>query len=152
MKKLLLAVAAVALLAATAGAGEIKIHEWPCQFIPQEVTTIPVVMDVGYWIKVKDQDKLKIKMQQRTIHSYEGCCDVVLETNVNITVSASITSTGAVPGDYSVKVNGAGSAPVDAPGGTVTICAYLDNADLSKTPGGTKDVHVATVSVKVVPR
>jgi hypothetical protein len=152
MKKVLFAVAAVALLAVTAGAGEIKIHEWPCQFVPQEVTTIPVVMDVGYWIKVKDQDKLRIKLTQKTIHSYEGCVDVVIETNTNITVSAKITSTGAVPGDYSVKVNGGGSAPVDAPGGTVTICAYLEKADLSKTPGGSKDVHVATVSVRVVPR
>jgi hypothetical protein len=152
MKKVLFAVAVVALLAVTAPAGEIKIHEWPCQLIPQEVCSIPVVMDVGYWIKVKDQDKLRIKLNQKSIHEYEGCCDIVIETNTNITVSASISKTGAVPGDYSVKVNGGGSAPVDAPGGTVTICAYLVNADLSQTPGGSKDVHVATVKIKVVPR
>jgi hypothetical protein len=152
MKKVLFAVAAVALLAVTAGAGEIKIHEWPCQFIPQEVCTIPVVMDVGYWINVKDQDKIRIKLTQKSIHEYEGCTDIVIETNTNITVSASISATGAVPGDYSVKVNGAGSTPVDAPGGTVTVCAYLVKADLSKTPGGSKDVHVANVKIKVVPR
>jgi hypothetical protein len=111
MKKVLFAVAAVALLAVTAGAGEIKIHEWPCQFIAQEVTSIPVVMDVGYWIKVKDQDKLRIKLTQKTIHSYEGCVDVVIETNTNITVSAKITATGAVPGGRTGREPTFGSWP-----------------------------------------
>jgi hypothetical protein len=149
MKKVLFAVAAVALLAMTAQAGEIKIHEWPCKFIPQEVTTIPVVMDVGYWIKIKDQDKLKIKLNQKSIHEYEGCTDIKIETNVNIEVSVSVSATGAVPGKYSASIN---DANVDAPGGTRTVCVTLKEADLSKTAGGSKDVHVATVSVKVVPR
>jgi hypothetical protein len=149
MKKVLFAVAAVALLAMTAQAGEIKIHEWPCKFIPQEVTTIPVVMDVGYWIKIKDQDKLKIVLQQKSIHEYEGCTDIKVETNVNITLSVSVTATGAVPGGYSATVN---PADIDSPGGTATVCVKLKDADLSKTPGGSKGVHVATVSVKVVPR
>ena len=64
MKKALFAVAAVALLAVAAQAGEIKYHEWPCAPIPQEITTIPVVMDVGYWVRIKDQDKLKITLKQ----------------------------------------------------------------------------------------
>ncbi len=149
MKKVLFAVAAVALLAMTAQAGEIKIHEWPCKFIPQEVTTIPVVMDVGYWIKIKDQDKLKIKLSQKSIHEYEGCTDIKIETNVNIEVSVSVSATGAVPGKYSASID---DANVDAPGGTRTVCVKLKDADLSKTAGGSKNVHVATVSVKVVPR
>jgi hypothetical protein len=149
MKKVLFAIAAVALLAMTAQAGEIKIHEWPCKFIPQEVGSIPVVMDVGYWIKIKDQDKLKIKLTQKSIHEYEGCTDIKVETNVNITMSVSVSATGAVPGGYSVTIN---PADIDAPGGTATVCVKLKDADLSKTPGGSKNVHVATVKVSVVPR
>ncbi|MGE5295308.1 MAG: hypothetical protein ACM3VT_10820, partial [Solirubrobacterales bacterium] len=59
-KKELFAVAVVALMAVVAQAGEIKFHEWPCAPVPQEITTIPVVMDIGFWIRIKDQDKLQI--------------------------------------------------------------------------------------------
>jgi hypothetical protein len=149
VKKSLFAVAAVALLAVAAQAGEIKIHDWPCEFIAQEVTTIPVVMDVGYWIKIKDQDKLKIKLAQKDIYMYEGCTDMKVECNLNITLSCSISATGAVPGKYSCSLN---PADVDSPGGTVSVCAKLKDADLSKTPGGSKNVHVATVTIKVLPR
>jgi hypothetical protein len=149
LKKSLFAVAAVALLAVAAQAGEIKIHEWPCEFIFQEVAQIPVVMDVGFWVKIKDQDKLKIKLSQKSIHEYEGCTDMKVECNLNISLSCSISATGAVPGDYSCSLN---PADVDSPGGTVTVCAKLANADLGGTPGGSKNVHVATVKIKVLPR
>ena len=148
MKRSFFAVAAVTLLAMTAQAGEIKTYDWPCQFISQELTTIPVVMDVGYWVRIKDQNKLKIKLQQKDIHTYEGCTDMKVECNLNITLSSSISATGAVPGNYSCSLD---PADIDSPGGTVTVCAKLTNADLSKTPGGSKDVHVATVLIKVKP-
>ena len=149
MKRILLTIAAVALLATMSQAGEIKIHEWPCEFIFQEVATIPVVMDVGFWIKIKDQDKLKIKLHQKSIHEYEGCTDMKVECNLNISLSCSISATGAVPGSYSCSLN---PTDIDSPGGTVTVCAKLKTADLSKTPGGSKNVHVATVTIKVKPR
>jgi hypothetical protein len=113
----------VALLGASAHAGEIKIHEWPTVFIPQEVATIPVVMDVGYYILVKDQDKLRIKLQQKSIHTYEGCIDVVVSANFNMTFSCTIAATGAVPGKYSCSVL---PANVDEPGGTTTGLCHID--------------------------
>ena len=149
MKRSFFLVAAVALLATTAQAGEIKIHDWPCEFIFQELSTIPVVMDVGYWVRIKDQSKLKIKLQQKSIHEYEGCTDMKVECNLNVSLSCSISATGAVPGKYSASLN---PADIDTPGGTVTVCAKLKNADLSKTPGGSKNVHVATVTIRVKPR
>jgi hypothetical protein len=54
-----------------------------------------------------------------------------------------------VPGDYSCSVS---PANIDAPGGTLTVCARITNADLSRVPGGTKNVHVANVTVRVIPR
>jgi len=155
MKKVLFAVAAVALLTVAAQAGEIKIHNWPTGgFIPQELTTIPVKMDVGYWIRVKDQDKVEIKLAQEDTHTYSGCTDMVIECNFNCTLTASISAaTGApVTGDLSVTLNGGGSANVDAPGGTVNVCAKLANANLKSSVGGAKNVTVATVKIKVVPR
>lgn len=145
---LLPAVVSIVLIS-PAQAGEIKIHEWPTQFIPQEVTTIPVVMDVGFFIRIKDQDKLKIKLLQKAISEYEGCTDMVVEANFNMTLTCSIAGTGAIAGDYSCTV---APANLDAPGGTVTVCAKLKDANLTTVPGGTKNVHVATVTIKVIPR
>jgi hypothetical protein len=150
MKKALVAMAVVALLAVSVQAGEIKLHNWPCTFVSVEITSIPVVMDVGYWVKIKDQDKLKIKLVQdeTDIHKFKGCVDMVVENNFNIVLSCSISATGAVPGDYSCSVD---PANVPAGGGTVKVCATLTKADLSKTPGNSKDVQVATVKIKVKP-
>ena len=150
-KKSLFAVVVVVSLAAAAQGGEIKIHEWPCVFIPQEICglEIPVVMDVGYWVHVKDQDKLKIKLQQKSIHEYEGCTDMVVETNFNLSMSCTITPTGAVGGKYSCSVN---PPDIDAPGGTTTLCAKLKSANLGDQPGGKKNVKVATIKIWVVPR
>jgi hypothetical protein len=154
MKKALFAVVAAAVLAVSAQAGEIKFHEWPMAPIPQEVTTIPVVMDIGYWVRIKDQGALKIKLAQDSIHTYSGCTSMTVETNSSLTFSVSIAKvakdgTVVVPGDYSASVS---PANIDAPGGTLSVCAKLANADLSKVPGGSKGVHVANVTLRVVPR
>lgn len=154
MKKALFAVAAVAVLAVAAQAGEIKYHEWPCAPVPQEITTIPVVMDVGYWVKIKDQDKLKIVLGQESIHVYSGCTSMSVETNTCLRFSCSIAKVAVngntvVPGNYSCSVS---PADIDAPGGTLTACAKITDADLSKVPGGSKGVHVGNVTIKVVPR
>ena len=149
LKKSLFVVAAVALLAVAAQAGEIKQHSWPTTYVPMEITEIPVVMDVGYWVAIQDQSKLKIKLQQKSIHVYEGCTDMVVKCNFNVTLSCSIAKTGAIGGDYGCSVN---PADIDAPGGTTTVCATLNKADLGGTPGGTSNVQVATVTIRVVPR
>lgn len=155
MKKQLFAVAVVVLMAVVGQAGEIKFHEWPCAPIPQEITTIPVVMDIGFWIRIKDQEDLRIKLAQDAIHTYSGCTTAVVETNSCLTFSCSITRVTipdvgpVVPGTYSCSVS---PANIDAPGGTLTVCARITDADLSRVPGGTKNVHVANVTVRVIPR
>ena len=63
-------------------------------------------------------------------------------------LSTSILATGAITGDYDSSVS---PNTVDAPGGTVSVCATLTNANLGGTPGGTSNVQVATVTIWVVP-
>jgi hypothetical protein len=153
LKKSLFAVAAVAMLAVVAQAGELKVHDpWPTGgWIPQEIPdfTIPVRVDIGYWVHVKDQGNVKIKMGQDSYHTYSGCDTMDIECNFNLTLSVSIQSKGVVGGNYSCSVN---PANVDSPGGQVTVCAELKNAKLGDVSGGSKNVHVADIKVKVVPR
>jgi len=148
MKKALFAVAAVALLAVAAQAGEIKIHDWPCTLTPQIITQIPVVMDVGYWVQIPDQDKLKITLLQVSIHEYSGCTTMTVKTNATITVSATIAGTGAVPGDYSAWIDGTATVPMGS--SSVKVCAKLLKADLS-AHAPQSGLQVATVTIWVVP-
>lgn len=63
-------------------------------------------------------------------------------------LSCSIASTGVVPGKYSCYING---ADVEPPGGNASVCAKLTDANLAGRLGGTKDLKVAVVTVRVVP-
>jgi hypothetical protein len=156
LKKSLFAVAVVTLLAAMAPAGEIKIHDWPTSYIPQELTDIPVLMDIGFWCYIKDQDKLKIKLAQTaqteaSKHNYEGCTDVTIQSNFDMKLSCSISKNGAVNGDYSCSVT---PSTLSVGGGTVNVCAKIVKAQLGTggLVGGTKDLQVATVTLKVAPQ
>ncbi len=157
LKKSLFAVAVVTLLAAMAPAGEIKIHDWPTGgYIPQELTDIPVLMDIGFWCYIADQDKLKIKLAQTaqteaSKHNYEGCTNVTIQSNFNMALSCSIAKNGAVNGDYSCSVT---PNTLSVGGGTVSVCAKLTKAVLNTSGlvGGTKDLRVATVTLKVAPQ
>lgn len=142
------ALAAVAVLAAGLQAGEIKVHAWPVQFVPLEVTAYPVVMDVGFWMEIVNQDDV-IKLQQVTIHRYQGCIDVKVRTNFSLLLSSTITPTGAVSGKYTATIT---NAAINPPYGVARLCVTLDDANLTGQRGGTKNVHVATVTVRVVPR
>lgn len=138
----------IALLATAAPAGEIQTYDWSSAFIPQEVAAIPVIMDIGFWVEIVNQDAV-IKLQQVNMHTYQGCVDLLVRCNFDLTMSCSITPTGVIKGIYSCSLQ---NADIDAPGAKATLCAKLTNADLRGLPGGSKDVHVATVTVKVVPR
>ena len=144
----LLVIASVVLLATTVQAGEIKVHNWPAVFVPLEVTSYPVVMDIGYWMEVVNQYDV-VKLQQITIHKYEGCIDVKVKTNFNLLLSCTIAPTGAVGGTYTARLTDAAISP---PYGVAKLCVTLENANLTGQPGGSKNVHVATVTIRVVPR
>jgi len=150
MKKALVAMAVVALLSVGVQAGEIKTHDWPCTFVALEITSIPVVMDIGYYVRIKDQDKLSIKLVQdeQDIHKFKGCTDMVVESNFALVLSCSISKTGAIAGDYSCSVD---PASIGAGSNTVKVCATLTNANLTGQAAGTSNVQVATVKIKVKP-
>jgi hypothetical protein len=141
-------VALVVLLAPFARAGEIKTHQWPTHFVPVEVASIPVVMDVGYWMQITNQGDI-IKLHQVTVTRYEGCIDLKVKCNFPLFLSCSIAPTGAITGTYTCSIQNAAISP---PGGTTPLCATLTNANLAGVPGGAMNVHVATVTIRVQPQ
>ncbi len=144
----LLVLCATALLSTAATAGEVRYYPWPVTYVPQELVDIPVVMDVGFWVEIVNQGDI-IKLQQVSLHTYEGCLDLEVLCNFDLTMSCIVAPTGAIEGDYSCYIQ---DPDVDIPGGTATVCARLENANLAGQPGGSRNIHVATVTVRVVPR
>jgi len=148
MLRTLFIMASVVLLATSLQAGEIRTHDWPVQFIPLEVASYPVVMDVGFWMEIVNQFDV-IRLHPVTLVRYEGCIDVMVRTNFNLLMSCTIVPTGAVRGTYTAALT---NAAVNPPSGTARLCVTLNNPNLTGQPGGSTNVHVATVTVRVVPR
>jgi hypothetical protein len=137
-----------ALLAATASAGELRIHRWPSHFLPVELMHIRVVMDVGYWIDFVNPPHT-IKLEPVDLRTYEGRADLQVVCNFNLSMRCTIAPTGAVPGRYSCWIEG---GDINAPGGTARLFVRLEHADVAAQWGGSKNVHVATVAVRITPR
>jgi hypothetical protein len=155
LKKALFVVAVVAILGAVAQAGEIKQEGgWPYVpvYTPVEIPDllIPVKMDIGYWVHIKDQDKLSIKLIQDSIHTYSGCVTVNVECNFKIKLIPEIgpPSGETAIGKFSASFN---PAIIEPTGGSTQLCATLTEANLKAYAGGTTNVTVAYIKVFVVP-
>jgi hypothetical protein len=150
LKRSLIAIVAVAVLATVAQAGYIKTHDWPTTYVPQELTTIPVLVDVGYFVKVLDQSK-KIKMYQQTSAptNFSGSVVIQVRTNFDLTLIAAITPKSLHADGWGVTLN-----PENVNAGTttdVTVTATATNLSIETIPANT-EAEVATVKISVVPR
>jgi len=124
---------------------------WPASYSSQDICTIPVKMDVGFWIKVNGCKDLVLNLKQQEIHVYKGSVDVSVVCNVSIKLSVSWSKSSSVNlGGYGSSVSVSPST-LDAPGGTCTISLTLSSVDLSGLQGGTNCLQVGTVTLKVTP-
>jgi len=152
LKKSLFVAVAVAMLAVSAQAGEIKVHSWPTTFVAQELGTIPVVMDVGYWVALKNQSWNKITLKQIDTRNLSGCTTVTVENNFAITLTCSISKDGPVGGQFSCDFGpGVSSLDLDPGSNPVQVCAYLNNADM-KNSNPEQNITVAQVKLWVKPQ
>ncbi len=154
LKKSLIAIAVLA-IAMPAFAGAIKIHEpWPTTYQEVTICKIDVQLDVGFYIKIKDQNPIEI-YQDGTIGNkdpytnYSGCktTDVISNFAAQLSVKAASKGTPA-GGSYSATIT-----PNVVPAGTtpVQICVQGTNVNIGALTGGAKNVKVAEVTVSVMP-
>jgi hypothetical protein len=137
-----------AVLAATVSAGELKLHCWPAGFIPVDVVHIGVVMDIGYWMNLVNPPDT-VKLQQLDYCTYEGCLDLKVMCNFNLAMQCTVDPTGAVPGQYTCRMEG--SHIISPPGGTARVFVRLENANVSGVWANSKDVQVATLTIRITP-
>ena len=150
LKKSLIAIAVLA-MTIPVFAGEMKVHEWPTTYVPVEVCKIDVVMDIGYFIHIADQDAIKVVQDTSTndpYHNYKGSktTDVIANFSAQLLLSAAGTS--AAGGSWGATAN-----PSVIPTGTTSVQITVTGTGVAidKLDGGSKNVKVAEVTVKVLP-
>ena len=108
LKKCLIAIALVAFLAATVQADTSQYKgdpwPWPFKWKKVEICSIPVYMEIGWWIEVKDCQDLEIILKQvpcNELHMkdttdwpcYQGCEDVKIRANFEAELSLDLDKT-----------------------------------------------------------
>jgi hypothetical protein len=166
LKKSLIAIAVLA-IALPAVAGDTKVHKpWPTKTIYswQDITTIDVVLDVGYYIHIKNQDDIEVSQASidgsDPFFTYYGCSESEVISNFHATITGDVVGTSAAGGSWSATfqnlTNGGGA--VDEceiwPGTQqVNMCVLGKNVKIENLleQGGEDDIKVAELTVKVVP-
>jgi hypothetical protein len=161
LKKSLIAIAVLA-IALPVVAGDLKVHDpWPTSYVKQKITTIDVILDVGYYIHVKDQKPIEIYQDTGAsdpYKTYKGCKTTDVVSNFEAKLSGSFNKTSAAGGDWSAKFNGSSTGTIPAGVTPVEICVSVTKINIENLVGdsaaglaGTKNLKVAELAIMVVP-
>ena len=176
-KRILIAIAAVALLATSAQAlgpdphsnGDdknpgIKVNNekfdigWPFEYKALDLCSIPVYMNVGYFVQVEKCNERKIKLQQVDCADigkdkwpcYKDCEDVKVRSNFEVKLGLRKEKIGDVIKDWNAYFQGGDVVPGDGGWHTVTVCVETWETQLLKHAPGS-EVRVGTVILTVKP-
>jgi len=150
VREMLRVLALSALLLSTARGGEIKIHRWPTEFIPQEIPgcEIPVTIDVDIAPRLQILGTSIKLLPTNVVGTFKGCGYLLVQCNYSVTLRHSVVSTGVVQGTYTSSLS---QTTFDAPGGISDLCVTLTDAQPGGYAGRT-NVQVATVQITVSSR
>ena len=127
---------------------------WPVfyKFMPA-CDKVKVIMNVGYYTKIKNCKVLKITLNQTSISEYQGCTDFEIMSNFDLELGATIvpTSDGAtLGGSWSAWIDGDNFVDATTSWVKRKVCAKgKDLAIINADPN--KELHVATVTIVVRP-
>lgn len=109
LKKCIFAIAVVVLLAASVQAASYKKDgRWPSTYLEVDICTIPVYMEIGYYVELDCEDK-EIKLVQITCPEgkafpcYLGCVELTGRANFPAIFGASLENKHAVLNETSVS-------------------------------------------------
>ena len=171
VKKCLIAIAVVALLAATVQAadpGNIK-HEgtWPWTKIyePVAICTLPVILEVGHFVQIIDCTDLEIKLVQvvcdtigknntKDFPCYTDCVNVKAKANFDATFGASFSSEGGdvnIIDGKDVYWDGGDTIVGDGSEQTLKLCMKAWKVKLWASGATSGTVKVGTITITVKP-
>jgi hypothetical protein len=168
LKKSLIGLAVVAMMVSVAQAGALKTEGWTivCSYAPQDVCTLRVMLKVPWWIKITPEPDIwltQIKFYDETVVApdkpdfgkadYQGISDpmeVCANFDGKLSVATPVPTTEGVclGGKWSASISPTDFAKCCTPGFVVTV--KLEKATLHCLEA-CQEVHVANVTIKVVP-
>jgi hypothetical protein len=152
LKKSLIAIAVLA-IAMPALAGSIKIHDpWPTTLVKQEVATIDVQLDVGYYIHIDDQDPITVVQDTAAADPYktyigEKTTDVT--SNFAAVLECEAAAVSAAGGNWTCTLS---DTLIPAATTNIKIDVSGTDVDIAQLVGGSKGVKVAEITIKVLPQ
>jgi hypothetical protein len=172
VKKCLIAIALLAFLTTTVQAGDQandvwKFDDhWPWVYLEMEICQIPVFMDVGMYVDMKDCGKKKIVLKQITCPSgrkfpcYIGCEDFDIRANFEVKLGTKLYKVGGVIKKWEAKIyedDGTGNpgaesyiVPGDGNYHKMHVCVEAWEAQIWKAAPG-DEVLVGDVAITVKP-
>jgi len=171
VKKCIIALAVAALMATTvqAGApapgGSIKRDgDWPWEYKAIDLCTIPVYMDVGHYVQLKECNKREIKLVQVTCTTigknntddfpcYSDCEDIEVRANFPAIFGASLSKIGPILKDTSIywkdDINQISGSTGDWE--KLTICLDAWNAEIWRAAEPAENALVGEITINVKP-
>jgi len=153
VKRTLIAMAVVGMLVASSQAAigpdvhqngaKIKVNDsydaiWPFEYVALDLCVIPITMEIGYYVEVKDCHKRKIKLVQVDCGDmtkgsdwpcYQDCEDVTIRSNFEVKLGLSLRNKSAVIDKWAAYIKG--DVSVVGPGeNTITVCVEAWQAKL----------------------
>lgn len=166
VKKFLIALAVATLMATTLRAADPAIKrdgDWPWTYKAIDLCTMPVFMDIGHFVQLKECNKRELHLKQVDCSSigksgedfpcYSDCEEIEVRANFPAIFGGTLTKEGPVLTDTKVywkddknQINGGGEWE------KLTICLDAWNAEIWKAPlGPSEKTQVGTLTINVKP-
>jgi hypothetical protein len=179
IKRTLIAIAVVAILATSASAGlteyyfgpkdksyAVKVDgsdkvRWPWEYKYLTVCTIPIKMHVGTYVQIKDCKDKKILLKQVADCGdigkgggdwpcYLGCETLDVRANVNVQMGADLEKVGDTIKDWDWYYDGGDTVPGDGDYHSVKVCVKAWKTQIWKASPG-DEVEVGKLHIQVRP-
>jgi len=167
VKKCIIALAVAALMVTTVRAGDPAIKkdgDWPWEYKAIDLCTIPVYMDVGHYVQLKECNKREIKLVQVTCTTigknntddfpcYSDCEDIEVRANFPAIFGASLSKIGPILKDTSIywkdDINQISGSTGDWE--KLTICLDAWNAEIWRAAEPAENALVGEITINVKP-
>ena len=151
LKKSLIAIAVLA-IAMPALAGSLKVHEWEssCVYVAQDICVIDILIDVGYYIVVDNQDAITLTQAAGT-NNYSGTYTSNVDANFDAILSVSIAESGDVAiSELTATITGGGTV-VAGVTSVLTVDIVANGVAIEDLIAGTTGQKIANMTISVVP-
>jgi hypothetical protein len=141
-------------------AGDYKLHKpWPSKTLhsQQSITTIDVVLDLGYYLHIINKNDIKVAQTSingsNPFFTYSGCIFTDVVTNFPTSIRGTVKATSPAQGHWSATFNGHNELSLN-PGITpVQICILGEYVAIHMLigPEAQENVKVAELTIEVIP-